>query len=333
MSEATRLLLADLGGTHIRFAIAYDGVVEHIRKYRVSDFSDPVQATERYLSDVQRGMYQFDAYLMSSAAIQAEAGVWTFSNQNPWRMKERHFMDQLPINHFEIIDDFVSNAYGVLDLDFDKLHTIRPGGWGEDDTHYAGVVAGCGTGLGLAYLLPDAKGYKVHETWGGHMAPVALTAEQREVIDAVQTIKSLPSSPIFEDVVSGPGLTRIYHALQGTQPGRDPYAEGKELLYQLSRGHDVAQCALRLFHEFLGLYMHQAAVFMHAYKGVYLTGGMIDAIFREDLFMPDVLLSYFQMQPVPVVAETLTNTPLYWVKDEFIALQGLVTFWDRRNTT
>ena len=319
-----RLLLADLGGTHIRFAIAYDGKIERIRKYRVSDFSDPVQATERYLHDEERAMHNFDAYLMCSAAVYNLEGAWSFSNINPWVFYGSDMVANIATDRFVMVDDFVANAYGVLAIDEASLRTIHPA---TPQKHDPCVIAGCGTGLGLSYLLPDGDGYKVHETWGGHMVPACVTAEQFDVIQAVQDFKILDSSPIFEDVVSGPGLTRIYHALCGTKPGRDPYSEGKELLYKLSQGDEVAEQALRLFHQFLGLFVHQAVVYMHAYGGVYLTGGMIDAIFREDRFLGSFMLEYFHMNPVPVVAQTLSHTPIYWVKDEYIALQGLVTAW------
>lgn len=327
-SKSHRLLLADVGGTHIRFAIGYGGAVEHIRKYRVSDFPDPIQATQRYLSEVERTTHAFDAYLMSSAAVENAPGQWLFSNLNSWTFVQQDFCAQLSVQEFVMVDDFVANACGIMGAQkAESFTTIRQG----IENFYPKVVTGCGTGLGLSYLLPqDEPGqYRVHETWGGHMVPAAITQEQREVIDAVQAIKQLDSSPIFEDVVSGPGFSRIYNALKGTPLGKDPYSEGKEILYRVSRGDNVAKDALRLFHEFLGLYLHQAVVYMHAYGGVYLMGGMIDAVCRENLFMKDVVMAYFTMRPVPVVRATLDATPIYWVRDEYIALQGLVNAWDQ----
>lgn len=322
--EGERLLLSDLGGTHVRFAISYDGVIERIRKYRVSDFANPVQATERYLNDEQRGMHDFNAYLMSSAAVRLPEGAWHFSNINSWVFYDSDMVANIATDRFVMVDDFAANAYGIINIDKQALRPIHTC---KKDKAAPCVIAGCGTGLGLSYLLPDGDGYQVHETWGGHMVPACITAEQFEVMQAVQEFKMLDSSPIFEDVVSGPGLTRIYHALKGTQPGKDPYSEGKELLYRLSQGDDAAEQALRLFHQFLGLFLHQAVVYMHAYGGVYLTGGMIDAIFREDRFLSTFMMEYFMMSPVPVVANTLNNTPIHWVRDEYIALQGLVNAW------
>ena len=317
-----RILLADVGGTHVRFAISYDGSVELIRKYYVSEFPDLIQATERYLREVERSTYSFDLYALSSAAVFDE-GVWKFTNHNPWIIDPDKVCRALPIERFTIIDDFQSNAYGVLAASEDDLHVIRPASQ-DHDPKLVRCIARCGTGLGLSYLIPVEDRIRVHETWGGHMVPAAITQEQRDMLDAVQKVKMVDSSPIFEDVVSGPGFSRIYHILKQEETGKEAYFSANDILRKASEGGEIATHALRLFHEFLGLFVHQAVVYNHAYGSVHLTGGMIDVLFRLDLFDTETFLEYFHMRPVPVVDKSLRSVPIYWVKDEYVALRGLI---------
>ena len=49
------------------------------------------------------------------------------------------------------------------------------------------------------------------------------------------------------------------------------------------RNDPMAQYVLKLFHEVLGIFVHQTTAFGFAYDGLYLTGGIIDRLVGHNL--------------------------------------------------
>ena len=80
----------------------------------------------------------------------------------------------------------------------------------------------------------------------------ALTDEQCMVVQTVQRLKADDTIPVFENVVSGPGLYNIYAALC-LMSGKIRKADTPEAMLNQTEDPQV-QDALRLFHEFFGLF-------------------------------------------------------------------------------
>src|SRR5690606_29965745 len=114
-------------------------------------------------------------------------------------------------------------------------------------------------------------------------------------IQAIQNTQS--TCVVFENLASGPGLEKM----QG--------------LYD-------EQTALRLFHEFLGLFAATAVVAGNAYGGLYLTGGVLERLVEKDMFDVDHFLSFFHLNAVESVRQALLDTPVIYITEPYPALKG-----------
>ena len=91
----------------------------------------------------------------------------------------------------------------------------------------------------------------------------------------------------------------------------------------MHRADPMAAAALRLFHEFLGLFAHNALVTGHAFGGVYLDGGLTQHLAAQGAFDRETFLAYMTLQAAEVVQDKIDSTPVFIINDPFVALQGL----------
>jgi len=182
---------------------------------------------------------------------------------------------------------------------------------------------GPGTGLGLAYVIPVARGgWHVQETFGGHMVAASLNDEQAAII---ATLRADGHAVVYEDLASGRGLPALYRAVCKAAKTKPIYGDTAEIFENAKDKH--VRTTLRLFHEFLGLFAHNAAVTGHAFGGLYLDGGVIQKIYEGGLFDSDAFVRGLIPECVPVVKKALQDVPVYLVNDPFIALRGLAELY------
>jgi glucokinase len=218
-----------------------------------------------------------------------------------------------------IANDFAASARGALELSGEQRITLKPG---ADLPQEARVILGPGTGLGLAYMIPlPGGGWHIHRAKGGHMLAASLTDEQHEVMKLTAKLRGSGYVPVPEDAVSGRGLPFLYKAVCRLH-GRGPKFPGERIWEHMKDDPD-ARDTMRLFHEFLGLFVHNAVVTASAWGGVYLDGGVFNRLRKSGLFDLETLQKYMVIGVVPAVREMLDAVPIYAVNDPFIALRGL----------
>lgn len=306
------VLLCDAGGTHIRFALAKEGtLIGEPQKYRIEDYSDFASVAFHFLASQQETPQNITEVRL------AYGGLFV------WPITQDSLADALPKARLTKINDFEANAHGIAAANDDRFLRLNET-VGTRPEGSARLVIGVGTGLGLAQIIDTPTGpYIQKNRHGGHMLPALPKAYQRDLFDALQALKQKPSVMIYEDLLSGPGIYRAY-ALMASRAQTD--AEYRDTNDMIARGHHDPLVAevLRIFHEVLGLLAHQAVAFTHAYGGLYLTGGIIDRLVGASLFDYSTFATNFHQDSVPIVKADVAATPVYWVKDEFIALTGLL---------
>jgi len=154
------------------------------------------------------------------------------------------------------------------------------------------------------------------------MMAAALRDEHELIIRTVQCLKQKDTIPVFENFVSGPGLYNIYKALCMIG-GKAPIAESTGALLAEADNQDV-RGALRLFHEFFGLFAQVVVVSGHAYGGLYLTGGVLENLVEAGLFDFKHFEKFFVLQGVESVTEALASTPVVRITDSALAMKGLL---------
>ena len=206
----TEIVVADIGGTHARFAVATlaSGQVislDHVTRVRTSLFPTLADAWMAFADAIERPL-PTEACIAVAAQVRPEPFKLT---NGAWLIRPRQVAAELGVERVELINDFaaVAHAVGQLDeLSFEHLCGERK------PLPSSGIVSivGPGTGLGVAQLHRCGEHYRVIETEAGHIdfAPVdefedALVAQLRPFAKPVSA----------ERIVSGHGLALFYDAL------------------------------------------------------------------------------------------------------------------------
>jgi glucokinase len=238
----TKVAVADVGGTHARFALA------DIEDGRVVSLSDPVTLKTAEHASFQLAWEEFGRRagiaLPSNLAI-AFAGpvggeVLKLTN-NPWVIRPALINERLGVDRYSIVNDFGAVGYAVATLSDEHFrHLCGP----DLPLPAAGVVSivGPGTGLGVAALLRKHDHYEVIETEGGHIDFAPLDSLEDKILAQLRRHFRRVS---VERVAAGQGLWNLYEAL-GAIEGKDlTFHDEKELWAAALAGEDsLANAAL-----------------------------------------------------------------------------------------
>lgn len=302
-------ILSDIGGTHARFALLKKGKIENPQKFAVADFKTPADALAHYCP-------RPGALLIATAAQPDRNGKqWRFTNNGNWTINPA-LLEKAGWDVRLIVNDFAASACGTIFLKGKNLVTLRKG---RADKTAPRAIIGPGTGLGLAYAVPCADGgWQVQETMGGHMAAAAATEEQSEIM---RLMRRNGSVLVYENLASGKALPLLYGAVCKQKKRQPKFKNAEDIL--ANQGDASVKATLRLFHEFLGLFAHNALVTGHAFGGLYIDGGVTQKLHTAGLFDFKTFAAFMAPPVVPVVREKLRRTPVFIVNDPYIALRGL----------
>lgn len=221
-----QIAVADVGGTHARFALA------QVEGGRVVGLGEPVTLKTSEHGSFQLAWQEFGRRsgidLPNELAI-AFAGpvggdVLKLTN-NPWVIRPALIKERLGVDRYTIVNDFGAVAYAVASLgDGDFRHLCGP----ERPLPTEGVISivGPGTGLGVAALLKKNDGYEVIETEGGHIdfAPLDVL-EDRILTELRRNFRRVS----IERIASGRGLWNVYEALGAIEGLSLRFHDEKEL--------------------------------------------------------------------------------------------------------
>jgi glucokinase len=212
-----RVAVADVGGTHARFALA------EIEGGRVMSLGEPETLKTAEHASFQTAWEEFgrrqQIELPNELAIAFAGpvgGEMLKLTNNPWVIRRALIKERLGVDRYTIVNDFGAVAYAVATLgDEDFRHICGPPRALPDQ----GVISivGPGTGLGVAALLKKPDHYEVIETEGGHVDFAPLDSLEDKILTQLRRHFRRVS---VERVASGQGLWNLYEAL-GAIEGRD----------------------------------------------------------------------------------------------------------------
>jgi glucokinase len=208
-------LAADVGGTHARLALvrARDGGIDILdqHKYLCADFSGLAPIVIDFLGT--RGMVE-DAAIGCAGLRRGDTIV---SLNLPWPVSLPEIR-ALGIARAAAVNDFVAVAHatqcmgpndGVL-----LTPDAKPGDMHSTDAHATEpgpvLVVGPGTGFGAALRVPVGERWLVLPSEAGQVSLAPGNARERDVLAQLQGGAGYVSA---EQVVSGPGLLRLYRTL------------------------------------------------------------------------------------------------------------------------
>ncbi len=275
------IIAGDIGGTKamLLLATARAGRVDPVfeRRYPVASFTDFSALLARFFDDHrQQGGRKSRLASACFGAAGPVSGECIQMTNLPWRLDGAAIAREFGIERVSLVNDFEAAASGIEALaPRDGVVLQR----GEPLSSGARVIIGAGTGLGVAYALPQGNGYRVVAGEGGHAGFSPADDEQMRLWMA---LKQQYGRVSVEHVVSGPGLERIYAFVRtsGLSRRRSPSelahgADAATISRLALEQHDPIACrALDLFIACYGAVAGDHALTVTARGGVFIAGGI-----------------------------------------------------------
>lgn len=255
------ILGGDLGGTKTLLALAETDAdaICIVRQQRYASADYPT-------FDALLGDFLADAPAISSACFGVAGptdGREAKLTYLPWRLSASDLIQRFAIPNVTLANDFAAAAHGLPLVEATQVLTLRAG---QPLAGAPRVILGAGTGLGVAGLIWEHDHYRIVSGEGGHFGFAPQTPEQLEL---ARWLLASNGRVTTEDIVSGPGLTRIY-AFFGGRP-----QQAEEIGQAALAGRDpLAKRALDLWLSCYGAFAGDLAMHWLARGGVYLAGGM-----------------------------------------------------------
>ncbi len=244
------VVAVDLGGTHVRFAIAdvANGKVQTLGDpviLHTGDYASLPLAWQAYASVAGRVLPRA-AGLAVACPISGEVLKLTNS---PWVIRPATLAAELGLDLMTLINDFGAVGHAVAQVPDEYLRHIT-GPEGPLPANGVIGVMGPGTGLGVAHVLREGGTYHVMETEGGHIDFAPVDSIEDAMLVRLRG-KFLRVS--VERVVSGPGLGNIYEFLAELDGRPMQPMDAKTLWTAALQGTDtLAEMALQRFCLTLG---------------------------------------------------------------------------------
>lgn len=310
-------LIADIGATNARFALADENGFYEQKVLQCADYPTIVDATKAYLEGLS-GEKPKDAAFAIAGPVSGDHFEMT---NHVWHFSIRETQKALELDQFFLMNDFKAIALGIPHLKQENL--IQVGGSQAAVPEATIGIIGPGTGLGVASLFWDGQKYRANAGEGGHVTMAAKT--QRE-FDLFRTLRYKYRHVSAERVCSGKGLVNIYNAIK-ILDGHDALPERTaEQISEcaIAKTCPVCEETLDKMMGFLGGVAGNLAVTLGATGGIYIAGGIpaklgdyfLNSRFRADFEDKGRYESYLKPIPTWLITHPFTA---------FVGLQSVVT--------
>ncbi len=258
-------LVADIGGTNTRVALARGNEVQHdtVRRYSNKGTESLSPHLQRYLEDLQPGPLTGACVAIAGPV---RDGVGQMTNLD-WKVDREGLGEVTGARKLAVLNDLQAQGHALTHLAEDDLVRLLP--QPDAAARSSKLVVGLGTGFNAA---------PVHDTPGGRVVPpsecghISLPRNTAHMAALADTLEASHGFAAVEEALSGRGFVRVHRHLHGED------LDGVEIISRLSQGDSNATASARLFVEILGTVMGDLALIHLPFGGLYLIGGMARAI-------------------------------------------------------
>ncbi len=300
-------LVADIGGTHSRFALIDPADPStrllHRRSLANAGFATLQDSAGHYLADV--GKRPSRAMIAVAAPLSGDLVQLT---NHPWSFSCASLQQALGLQELRLLNDFAAVAWAVPALRAEDRASLH----GPVDMPLPGPISalGPGTGLGVAQLVGSAaRGWQAVDSEGGHATFAPVGGQERVIADWLQIRFGRVSN---ERLLSGAGLGWIDAVMRGAATTAGvPVAlrEPDEIVAAALERHEPTACrALECFCAVLGSVAGDIAL-IHGARSVVIAGGMVPrfiaflrgSAFRERFLAKGRLANRLATIPIQIV--------------------------------
>ncbi|HXI88219.1 MAG TPA: glucokinase [Parvularculaceae bacterium] len=273
MSAARLLLVADIGGTNARFAIAERRgagaaiLAKHVAE--AENYEGVADAALAFLSSWKGARPEASVFAVA-APVREDLVVFTNS---PWRFSRRAVEARLASGPLRVVNDFEAMALGAVAVGPEESVVIKDGAPLEGAPI---AVLGPGTGLGMGLVMTFAGEIHAIATQGGHAAFAPISDREIEVLRFLLREQEFVSNELL---LSGRGLVNIHRALAAIDGAPLDALRPEEITEAALAGDNSrAREAAEMFCAILGTFAGDAALMAGARGGVILAGGILPKI-------------------------------------------------------
>ena len=337
------LLIADIGGTKTRFALASVQKKKPrlilsliVKSSSVKNFEDVINRVLRYLKN-KYDTTVTQACFAAAGKVSTDRKFVEITNLKI-NLDAKKIVQKTTLKSVIILNDFEAAAYGLESLgkkDFLCLNCSVA----KSAKKGTKVIIGAGTGLGQSFLMwqEHEKRYIPHPSEGGHADFAVQNQEELDLINFVRK-DNKPSPRLrptrkqntqvcveWEDLLSGNGISKIYKFLEK----RADYKISREtlkikkgkyspvLISKYKNSDELAKKTFEVFARFYARYAKSFALQALATGGIYFVGSIAVEnleMFKHDFFLNEFVNSYKMslfLKSIPIFVVTDANVGLY----------------------
>ena len=324
------IIAGDIGGTKswLAWVSVKKGGEQQLRFERVyasKTFPDAESLLRRFMQDAGSPIAADGLSLALPGAISGQRVKLTNLD---WMLDASSLGASLGIADVSFFNDFQAAAVGVStlsELDYVVLnaHPVEAGA--------VQAITGAGTGLGLSWMLGDARGNtRIFATEAGHIDFAPANEQQSRLLDFLHRAFAHVS---WERILSGPGINRVYRfCLQELTGGVPPGTEAIDAARVgalAQQGDKAAVAAMELFTDVYGAWVGNVALLYQPRGGLYIAGGVATHILswvQSERF----LRACFDKGRM---SEQVRRTPLFLITNKRLGLQGAIQAATNRTST
>ncbi|MEL6521162.1 MAG: glucokinase [Pseudomonadota bacterium] len=306
-----RSLIADIGGTNTRVALASGGALERpsIRKYRNAQYSGLDAVLAAYFDEI--GQQDCEGACVALAGpVRGDRG--TLTNLD-WTLDTDILRHSTGAGTAALLNDLQAQGYGLLDLQpKDCVQVIKPELPAQGDTR---LVINVGTGFNAVPVYRTGSNLLVPPSECGHGT---LPVQNAEEFSLYQYIEQSHGFAAVEEVLSGRGLEMVFRWVAQQEGGSHQLSSAEIIPAGLNGTDPLARKTLEVFSRIFGSVSGDLALSVLPFGGVYLVGGVARALGKS--------LTYFGFSEGFInkgrFAPVLKGFSVNIVEDDYAALSG-----------
>jgi glucokinase len=263
------VLLSDIGGTNVRFALAKAPGLPlesgpHLKTADYPTLEAAIAASREAFSAAPRSMIACAAGPVEGSKVKMTNAAWMIDGAT--------IAAAAGLDQGLLLNDFEAQALSLAALPPAATRWIG----GARESIGPQLVMGSGTGLGVSLLLKVAQKYVALPSEAGH---VDFGATNPEEIAIWSKMLGPPFRVTAEALLSGPGLVRL-HAARLAALGKEALSLDDISLVAEAHAHPQGDAAgtLRLFWNLIARFAGDMALAFLAKGGVTFAGGILPKI-------------------------------------------------------
>jgi glucokinase len=266
-------LVADIGGTNARFALAHRQScgalsLDHRQDLAAEDYPTLALCLQAYLDGLEASQRPSQAAFGVACPITGDHVKLT---NRDWSFSIEGLRQTFGLDRLEVVNDFTAIGHSIGALSAKDMESLPGPVWPEPLSGVVSIV-GPGTGLGIGGRVLTKDGAEVIlASEGGHVSFAPIDAMEIEILRCL-----LGKFPRIsnERILSGPGLGHLYEALSEIRGAAKASPGAPAILEAAILGRDaLAVEAVERFCLILGSVISDVAL-IHGASAVVIAGGM-----------------------------------------------------------